>query len=365
MKAYPEYKETGIDWLGQIPSHWNGMQLKHTVKNGDADFMDGNWIESKDISEDGIRYLTSGNVGPLLYKEQGNGFITQETFDKLNCIEVFPGDLLISRLNEPIARTCEVPNLEYRIVTCVDNVIYRPYSDICKKRYMMYQLNCLPFWENASGLASGATMRRISRSKLGRIKIIVPPVEEQEAITGYLDEMCGKIDALVAEKQAQVNELRAYRTSLITETVTHGLNPDAPLRPSGIDWLGDIPMHWKCLKMKYCIEISNGSDPKTEGETPVYGSGANSFKTCGEYKIGPTVLIGRKGATLHIPHWIEGKYWNVDTAFDTHAKDDFDLRYFFYVATIFDYGQYRSETTLPSMTQGAYENAQIPVPPLS
>lgn len=263
MKAYPEYKPSGIDWLGEIPSHWDRLPLKYTVKNQETEFIDGDWIESPYITETGVRYLTSGNVGPGFYKEQGNGFISDETFDKLHCVEVLPGDLLISRLNEPIARTCEVPNWGYKIVTCVDNVIYRPISDIFSRRFMMYQLNSEPFWFNASGLSSGATMKRISRSKLGNIKVIVPPLKEQVVIAAYLDDVTGKVDALIAEKQKQVEDLRAYRTSLITETVTRGLNPDAPLRPSGIDWLGNIPEHWNEVKLKYVADIQTGSTPST------------------------------------------------------------------------------------------------------
>lgn len=269
MKAYPEYKPSGIDWLDKIPSHWDSMPLKYTVKNQETDFIDGDWIESPFITETGVRYLTSGNVGPGFYKEQGNGFISDETFDKLNCIEVLPGDLLISRLNEPIARTCEVPELGYKIITCVDNVIYRPISDIFSRRFMMYQLNSEPFWFNASGLSSGATMKRISRSKLGNIKVIVPPLKEQEVIAAYLDDVIGKVDALIAEKQTQVEDLRAYRNSIITETVTRGLNPDAPLRHSGIDWLGDIPQHWEMSALKYLTsKIGSGITPR--GGSEVY-----------------------------------------------------------------------------------------------
>ncbi len=269
MKAYPEYKPSGIDWLDKIPSHWDSMPLKYTVKNQETDFIDGDWIESPFITETGVRYLTSGNVGPGFYKEQGNGFISDETFDKLNCIEVLPGDLLISRLNEPIARTCEVPELGYKIITCVDNVIYRPISDIFSRRFMMYQLNSEPFWFNASGLSSGATMKRISRSKLGNIKVIVPPLKEQEVIAAYLDDVTGKVDALIAEKQTQVEDLRAYRNSIITETVTRGLNPDAPLRHSGIDWLGDIPQHWEMSALKYLTsKIGSGITPR--GGSEVY-----------------------------------------------------------------------------------------------
>ena len=276
MKAYPEYKSSGIDWLGEIPRHWDSMPLKYTVKNQETDFIDGDWIESPFITETGVRYLTSGNVGPGFYKEQGNGFIYDETFDKLHCTEVLPGDLLISRLNEPIARTCEVPNLGHKIVTCVDNVIYRPVSDIFCRRFMMYQLNSEPFWFNASGLSSGATMKRISRSKLGNIRVIVPSLKEQEVIAAYLDDVTGKVDALISEKHKQVEDLRDYRNSIITETVTRGINPDAPLRPSGVDWLGDIPEHWKDTKLKYLVtKVGSGITPR--GGAEVYSDSGILF----------------------------------------------------------------------------------------
>ena len=136
-------------------------------------------------------------------------------------------------------------------------------------------------------------------------------------------------------------------------------------KPSGIDWIGDIPSHWKLPRVKQFVKINNGSDPKMEGDIPVYGSGSGSFKTCGEFKTGPTVLLGRKGATLHIPHWIDGKYWNVDTAFDTKIIGKLNLRLFFYHSMLFNYEKYKSETTLPSMTQTDYGNMYIPIPPLA
>lgn len=213
-------RPSGIDWINEIPVNWSSMKLKHTVKNIESDFMDGDWIESTDISTEGIRYLTSGNIGAGFYKEQGEGFISEDTFAELDCIEVFPGDLLISRLNEPIARTCFIPNLGYRIVTCVDNVIYRPKLGQFDKRFMMYQLNSKPFWFNASQLSSGATMQRISRSKLGSIKIIVPPLSEQQAIADYLDKKCAVIDGLKAKLIMKRETLKELRQSIISEVVT-------------------------------------------------------------------------------------------------------------------------------------------------
>ena len=136
------------------------------------------------------------------------------------------------------------------------------------------------------------------------------------------------------------------------------------MKSSDVQWIGDIPSHWNVSKAKYHVVITNGSDPETEGDIPVYGSGAGSFKTCGKYKEGPAVLIGRKGATLHIPHFIEGRYWNADTAFDVKARKGYNLRYFYYSACCFDYKYYISQTTLPSMTQSNYANMKIPAPPI-
>jgi type I restriction enzyme S subunit len=170
---------------------------------------------------------------------------------------------------------------------------------------------------------------------------------------------------MIALQEKMIEELKAYKQSIITETVTKGLNPNVPMKNSGIDWIGEIPEHWKIVKAKHYVIITNGSDPQTEGDIPVYGSGSTSFKTCGEYKDGPAVLIGRKGATLHIPHYIEGKYWNVDTAFDVKCKENMLLKYYYYLAVSFDYKYYISQTTLPGMAQSSYNNMIIPIPPLS
>lgn len=136
------------------------------------------------------------------------------------------------------------------------------------------------------------------------------------------------------------------------------------MKDSGIEWIGEIPEEWEIVKAKYCVQVSHGSDPQTEGNVPVYGSGAESFKTCGEYKEGPAVLVGRKGATLHIPHYIEGLYWNVDTAFDVKTNERYLLRMYFYAAMCFDYKYYMSQTTLPGMTQTNYNNMSLPYPSL-
>mgnify|MGYP004541086721 CR=1 FL=1 len=136
------------------------------------------------------------------------------------------------------------------------------------------------------------------------------------------------------------------------------------MKDSGIEWIGEIPKEWNIIPTKYCFTVNNGSDPTTnDGDTPVYGSGSKSFKTCIEFKEGPTVLLGRKG-TVNIPQWIEGRYWNVDTAFDVKPKGNYSLKFFYYTAICFDYENYSTQTALPSMTQGNYLNIKLPYMPL-
>ena len=188
-------------------------------------------------------------------------------------------------------------------------------------------------------------------------------IKEQEAIANYLDAATSKIDEAIAQQQKMIDLLNERKQIIINNAVTKGLDPNVKMKPSGIDWIGDIPEHWEMRKARLCIIINNGSDPKQKGDIPVYGSGAESFRTCGEYKEGPCVLLGRKGATLHIPHYIEGRYWNVDTAFDVKTKNGMSLRYYYYLATCFDYPYYMSQTTLPSMTSFDYNRMKLPTPP--
>ena len=128
-----------------------------------------------------------------------------------------------------------------------------------------------------------------------------------------------------------------------------------------IDFANSIPTEWECSRLKYHCKITNGSDPKTEGDIPVYGSGSEIVKYCGEFKKGPAILIGRKG-TLDKPKLVEGKYWNVDTALDLHPYTHMNSKYLYYVTSCFTIDKYSTCTAKPSMTQGDYYNILIPVP---
>lgn len=256
-KAYPEYKDSGVEWLKSIPKNWDRVAIKYLAISEDSLFIDGDWIESKSLSDSGIRYITTGNVGQGVYKEQGTGYISERTFKSLNCTEVFEGDLLISRLNPPIGRACIVPNLDSRIVTSVDNVILRP-DNIYSKRFLTYLFSSKEYFSHTSNLARGATMQRISRSVLGNIRIPVPTKKEQLFIANFLDYETAKIDTLIEKQQRLIELLTEKRQAVISHAVTKGLNPDVPMKDSGVEWLGEVPAHWDINKLRYKFDFGSG-----------------------------------------------------------------------------------------------------------
>ena len=286
-EKYAEYKDSGVEWLGEIPSHWTSVAIKFLAKEKNSLFLDGDWIESKDISENGVRYITTGNVGEGFYKEQGMGYITETTFKKLSCTEVFPNDILISRLNVPIGRACLVPDLESRVVTSVDNVIFRPDSEYYKN-FLVYLFTSKDYFRHTENVARGATMQRISRGLLGNIRVVIPSKEEQIQIANFLDYETAKIDSLIEKQQLLIQLLKEKRQAVISHAVTKGLNPNVPMKDSGVEWLGEVPEHWELPKLFYITNrIGDGLH-----STPIYQDGTGYYFINGNNLVDGKISIG-------------------------------------------------------------------------
>ena len=254
-----EMKDSGIEWIGEIPKEWKLRKIKFLPNNEENSFVDGDWIESPVITDEGIRYYTTGNIGDGLFKEQGNGYISLNTFKMLNCKYAYPGDLVISRLNAPYGRSCILPNNEEKYVLAVDNVILRTNED---KKFICYLTQCLGYQRAVEDISNGTTMKRVSRVKLGNISLPLPRIDLQNKIANYLDTKCSEIDATAEDIQKEISLLEDYKKSVITEAVTKGLNPDAEMKDSGIEWIGEIPKGWKVPKIKYVAKFLNGDRGK-------------------------------------------------------------------------------------------------------
>ena len=174
-------------------------------------FTDGDWIESKDQSDKGIRLIQTGNIGEGRYleKEARAKYISENTFEKLRCTEIYPGDILISRLPEPIGRACIIPEKKERMITAVDCTICRPNESIVSREYLCYLMRSNAYYTRMLDSVTGTTRKRISRKNLGNIELDVPVKEEQKEVVKRLDCLVKVIDLRTREIQLLEDLIKA------------------------------------------------------------------------------------------------------------------------------------------------------------
>lgn len=185
-------------------------------------FADGNWIESKDQSPDGIRLVQTGNVGEGRFKDRREKarFISPETFARLNCTEVLPGDLLVSRLPDPVGRSCLIPNTGDKMITAVDCTIVRPKGEKLDRNYLVYYTQSKAYQRDIEDRCTGTTRKRISRKNLGLIPIPLPPLEEQKRIVAVLDQAFAALDRARTNAEANLADAEELFTLTVESTFT-------------------------------------------------------------------------------------------------------------------------------------------------
>jgi len=185
-------------------------------------FTDGNWIETKDQSPDGIRLIQTGNVGNGEFKDRRNKarFISSETFERLKCQEVLPGDCLISRLPDPVGRSCIIPDTSDKMITAVDCSILRFAETKLLSEFFCYYTQSSEYLVAIEHKCTGATRKRISRKNLGQVKIPLPPLPEQKRIVAILDEAFAGIDAAIANTEKNLAHARELFESYLNAVFT-------------------------------------------------------------------------------------------------------------------------------------------------
>lgn len=378
MQTYDSYKDSGIDWVGEIPSHWEAIKIKNFFKTKSALFIDGDWIESKDIYGEDVYYFTTGNINELYFKDNERTYITEQTFNKLNCTAIAENDILVSRLNVPLCRCCLAPKFDKKSIVSVDVVIFRP-DENYNRKYLVYIMNSPSYFQNTENIARGAIMKRISRTILGNIKLPIPPIQEQEAIARFLDDKCAKIDELVAIKEQQIDKLKELRQVKIHQAVTKGINPNAEMKDSGIDWIGEIPKHWEVKRLKFLTTNLNNRRIPIEStirgkmvdcKYDYYGATGIIDKVEDYIFDEETILIAEDGANLllrniQLIYKPKGKYWVNNHAHILKPNSHNNLDFIAFSMENFDYTVYISGAAQPKLTKENLMNIWLVVPPLS
>ena len=190
-----------------------------------AVFTDGDWIESKDQSNEGIRLVQTGNIGEGVYleKEARAKYISEDTFSKLKCTEIFPGDILVSRLPEPVGRACIKKKKKERMITAVDCTICRPDEALIIKEYLCYFMRSNVYYNRLLGNITGTTRKRISRKRLGNVELQIPSKDEQKNVVEKLDFLVKVIDSRKKELKLLDDLIKARFVEMFGDPIVNSM----------------------------------------------------------------------------------------------------------------------------------------------
>lgn len=253
MKRYERYKDSGIEWIGEIPEKWKIESLQVSAKKAKYSFTGGPFgsdLKSNEYTVTGVRIIQLQNIGVGVFKDDYKIYTTEEKADELFNSNIFPGDIIIAKMADPVARACIMPNSAERFLMASDGIRLVTDSDRFNTKFILYTLNSNYFSVQAEMNSSGTTRLRIGLNVLKKLKILVPPTREQNSIANFLDEKTLEIDSLISKKKRLVSLLKEERTAIINKAVTKGIDPDMKYKDSGIEWIGEIPEHWAAARMK-------------------------------------------------------------------------------------------------------------------
>jgi type I restriction enzyme S subunit len=271
--AYPAYKQSGVEWLGDVPKQWEVKRLKYSASINDEALPETTPPEFE------LNYVDIGNV------DSAEGITAQEqlTFDTAPSRArriVRDGDTIVSTVRTYLRAIAPIRNPESNFIVSTGFAVVRPRK--VDAHFLSYALRESSFIENVVARSVGVSYPAINASEVGSIAIPLPRPDEQRAIADFLDRETARLDTLVEKKRKLIEKLKKKRTALISRTVTRGLNANAKLKPSGVEWLGDIPEHWDVKRLRYAaIRIQTGSTPPTveekyyeDGSVPWFGPGS-------------------------------------------------------------------------------------------
>jgi type I restriction enzyme S subunit len=241
FQRYPAYKESGIEWLGEIPAHWQVRRLKHLASlNQDA---------LREDTDPGLEivYIDIGGVHSLghIVKRERLTFASAPSRARRR---VQDGDVIVSTVRTYLRAIALINNPEPNLVVSTGFAVVRPGNELTTD-YAAYALRAPYFVERVVANSKGVSFPAINESEMATYALVVPPVHEQRAIAAFLDREAARIDALVAKKERLNELLQEQRSAVVTRAVTKGLDPNGRMKNSGVEWLGEIPAHWECLTL--------------------------------------------------------------------------------------------------------------------
>lgn len=329
MRTYEKYKPSGIDWIGDIPEHWGTQRLKYFARILNGQDHKGVWDEDGEYPIMG----TGGEFG------RGNSYLHRGP------------SVLLGRKG-----TIDKPIFVDFPFWSVDTAYFTEIYPETHPRYFFYLCRNIQF----DKIKYGSAVPSMTQEVLNQVLFPVPSLEEQTAIADYLDKETARIDEVVGKKKRLIELLKEERLAIINQAVTRGLDPNAKLKPSNIEWLGDIPEHWTSSKVRFVARVVRGASPRPAGDPEFFDGDHTPWITVAEVTkhdqkfivevseylteegakrsrfvdIG-TLLLSNSGATLGVPKILKvgGCINDGSVAFlDLNPEVSIDFLYYFFVS---------------------------------
>lgn len=380
MNRYKTYKDSGIPWLGEVPEHWETWKITHTIdligsgttpKSDNAEYYDGDvlWVTTSELRENFISD-TKQKVSDRAIKDY-------------SALKIYPvNSVAMAMYGATIGRLGILEKeATFNQACCVFGV-----SKILYYKFLFYWL-----WHRRPiliSLSNGGGQPNLSQDDLKKLKLPIPSYKEQIFIAHYLDTKLGEIDALIGKQQTLLEKLAEQRTAVITHAVTKGLNPAAPMKNSGVEWLGDVPAHWEMKAIKRVVKEHAGNGFPIElqgnnGDVPflkvsdlnkggkLLEDFANSVTRNIIYEMKWNIVPKFSLVTAKIGEALKKNHRKIisqDSIIDNNCIAfeclGINLDYHYYLSLIIDFDWFENGGTVPSLSVQKYKNQKICIPSL-
>jgi type I restriction enzyme S subunit len=364
-KAYPRYKASGVDWLGEVPEGWEVKRTRFMVKMNPSKTeiahippeTEVSFLPMEAVSEDGI--LDLDTTRPIAEVSTGYTYFSEGdvTFAKITpCFENGKGAIMRKLISNYGFGTTELS-------------VIRPGKGV-NNEFLYYVTISREFRKNGEAWMYGAGgQKRVPDDFVRDFHFCWPPLPEQLAITSFLDRETGRIDTLIGKKQRLVELLKEKRTAMISRAVTKGLDPKVKMKPSGVEWLGEVPEGWEVRRLKYVVSLKSGDgitveDIEDESEYPVYGGNGFRGYTNKYTHEGDYVLIGRQGALCGNINYAKGKFWASEHAVVATPCKPVATFWLGELLRIMNFNQYSISAAQPGLSIDRIKELFLPLPPL-
>ncbi|MBR5782500.1 MAG: restriction endonuclease subunit S [Bacteroidales bacterium] len=353
-----EFKNSGVDWIGEIPVQWELVPTKRIFKG-----------KKKIVGDESDNYerLALTLNGVIKRNKDDNEGLQPEQFNGYQVLE--QNELVFKLIDLQNIKTSRVGLSPYTGIVSPAYIILSN-SEVDNRFYYywftdMYN-RCIFNQMGDDGVRSALNVKDL-------LSIPIPHIAEtiRNNIANFLDKKCSEIDEMVVLQEKIIEELKAYKQSVITEAVTKGLNPDVPMKDSGIEWIDSIPNHWVVRKMKSIIDLKSGSNltseqisDKDEGY-PVYGGNGLRGTFVDYSNEGDYVLVGRQGALCGNINYASGKFWVTEHALVCYPKENIVLKWLGESLRTMNLNQYSISAAQPGLSAERIKNLYMVVPPLS